>query len=90
MCIRDRLRADIYDGSYHEVDSSEMAFHIAGSMAFKDAMAKAAPALLEPIMKVEAVSYTHLIRMLSAYGRRLMIRLRMPFFRVLINITTSS
>ena len=47
------LRADIYDGSYHEVDSSEMAFHIAGSMAFKDAMAKAAPALLEPIMKVE-------------------------------------
>ena len=47
------LRADIYDGSYHEVDSSEMAFHIAGSMAFKDAMAKAAPALLEPIMKVD-------------------------------------
>ena len=45
--------ADVYDGSYHEVDSSEMAFHIAGSMAFKDAMAKAAPALLEPIMKVE-------------------------------------
>ena len=47
------LRADIYDGSYHEVDSSEMAFKMAGSMAFKDAMAKAAPALLEPIMKVE-------------------------------------
>ena len=47
------LDADVYDGSYHEVDSSEMAFHIAGSMAFKDAMAKAAPALLEPIMKVE-------------------------------------
>ena len=47
------LRADIYDGSYHEVDSSEMAFHIAGSMAFKDAMAKADPVLLEPIMKVE-------------------------------------
>mgnify|MGYP000825307213 CR=1 FL=1 len=47
------LRADIYDGSYHEVDSSEMAFHIAGSMAFKDAMAKANPVLLEPIMKVE-------------------------------------
>ena len=46
------LKANVYDGSYHEVDSSEMAFHIAGSMAFKDAMAKAAPALLEPIMKV--------------------------------------
>ena len=40
-------------GSYHEVDSSEMAFHIAGSMCFKEAMAKAAPAILEPIMKVE-------------------------------------
>ena len=47
------VKAVVYDGSYHEVDSSEMAFHIAGSMAFKDAMAKAAPALLEPIMKVE-------------------------------------
>ena len=47
------LRADIYDGSYHEVDSSEMAFHIAGSMAFKDAMAKGDAVLLEPIMKVE-------------------------------------
>ena len=47
------VHANVYDGSYHEVDSSEMAFHIAGSMAFKDAMAKAAPVLLEPIMKVE-------------------------------------
>ena len=47
------IHATVYDGSYHEVDSSEMAFHIAGSMAFKDAMAKAAPVLLEPIMKVE-------------------------------------
>ena len=47
------LRADIYDGSYHEVDSSEMAFHIAGSLAFKDAMKKSDPVLLEPIMKVE-------------------------------------
>ena len=47
------VEADVYDGSYHEVDSSEMAFHIAGSMAFKDAMAKASPVLLEPIMKVE-------------------------------------
>ncbi len=47
------LYANVYDGSYHEVDSSEMAFHIAGSMAFKEAMKKAAPVLLEPIMKVE-------------------------------------
>ena len=47
------IHANVYDGSYHEVDSSEMAFHIAGSLAFKDAMAKAAPVLLEPIMKVE-------------------------------------
>ncbi|MCR5581015.1 MAG: elongation factor G, partial [Pseudobutyrivibrio sp.] len=47
------IHATVYDGSYHEVDSSEMAFHIAGSMAFKDAMSKAAPVLLEPIMKVE-------------------------------------
>ncbi len=47
------VHANVYDGSYHEVDSSEMAFHIAGSMAFKEAMQKAAPVLLEPIMKVE-------------------------------------
>ena len=47
------IKATVYDGSYHEVDSSEMAFHIAGSLAFKDAMAKADPAILEPIMKVE-------------------------------------
>ena len=47
------VHANVYDGSYHEVDSSEMAFHIAGSLAFKDAMQKAAPILLEPIMKVE-------------------------------------
>ena len=47
------IKAVVYDGSYHEVDSSEMAFHIAGSLAFKDAMAKAAPVLLEPIMRVE-------------------------------------
>ncbi len=45
--------ANVYDGSYHEVDSSEMAFHIAGSLAFKEAMQKAKPVLLEPIMKVE-------------------------------------
>ena len=47
------VRADVYDGSYHEVDSSEMAFHIAGSMAFRQAMQKGEAALLEPIMKVE-------------------------------------
>ena len=47
------VHATVYDGSYHEVDSSEMAFHIAGSLAFKDAMKKANPVLLEPIMKVE-------------------------------------
>ncbi len=45
--------ANVWDGSYHEVDSSEMAFHIAGSMAFKDAMKQGNPVLLEPIMKVE-------------------------------------
>ena len=45
--------ANVYDGSYHEVDSSEMAFHIAGSLAFKDAMKQGSPVLLEPIMKVE-------------------------------------
>ena len=47
------VHANCYDGSYHEVDSSEMAFHIAGSMAFKDAMKKGDAVLLEPIMKVE-------------------------------------
>ena len=47
------VSATVYDGSYHEVDSSEMAFHIAGSMAFKEAMQKGNPVLLEPIMKVE-------------------------------------
>jgi len=47
------IHATVYDGSYHEVDSSEMAFKLAGSMCFKEAMAKAAPVLLEPIMRVE-------------------------------------
>lgn len=47
------IRATVYDGSYHEVDSNEMAFKIAGSLAFKDAMHKAGAVLLEPIMKVE-------------------------------------
>ena len=50
------IHANVYDGSYHEVDSSEMAFHIAGSLAFKDAMAKGAPILLEPIMRVEVTT----------------------------------
>ena len=47
------VHATVYDGSYHEVDSSEMAFKVAGSLAFKDAMKKADPALLEPFMKVD-------------------------------------
>ncbi len=47
------VKVTLYDGSYHEVDSSEMAFKIAGSMAFKDGMKKADPVLLEPIMRVE-------------------------------------
>ena len=60
------VKVTLYDGSYHEVDSSEMAFKIAGSIAFKEAMRKGDPVLLEPIMKVvvttpEAVSYTHLV-----------------------------
>ncbi|MCR5636125.1 MAG: elongation factor G [Clostridiales bacterium] len=49
------VKVTLYDGSYHEVDSSEMAFKIAGSMAFKEAMRKADPALLEPIMKVSVI-----------------------------------
>ena len=50
------IKATVYDGSYHEVDSSEMAFKIAGSMAFKDAMAKGGAVLLEPIMRVEVTT----------------------------------
>jgi elongation factor G len=49
----DDVKIDLYDGSYHDVDSNEMAFKIAGSMAFKDAAKKAAPVLLEPVMRVE-------------------------------------
>jgi len=49
------IKVSLYDGSYHEVDSSEIAFKIAGSMAFKDGCKKASPALLEPVMKVEVV-----------------------------------
>ncbi len=51
----DDVKIELYDGSYHDVDSSEMAFKIAGSMAFKDAAKKAHPALLEPVMRVEVV-----------------------------------
>jgi elongation factor G len=51
----DDVRIELYDGSYHDVDSSEMAFKIAGSMAFQDAAKKAKPVLLEPIMRVEVV-----------------------------------
>ena len=51
MCIRDS-----YDGSYHEVDSSEVAFRIAGSMAFRDGAQRSKPALLEPVMSVEVVT----------------------------------
>jgi elongation factor G len=50
------VRVKLYDGSYHEVDSSEMAFKLAGSQAFQDAAKKAHPVLLEPIMKVEVVT----------------------------------
>ena len=49
------FKAIVYDGSYHEVDSSEVAFKIAGSMAFKEALAKADPCLMEPMMKVEVI-----------------------------------
>ena len=49
------VKATLYDGSYHEVDSNEMAFKIAGSMAFKDAARKASPVILEPVMSVEVV-----------------------------------
>ena len=49
------VKATLFDGSYHEVDSSEMAFKVAGSMAFKEAARKAKPVLLEPVMRVEVV-----------------------------------
>ena len=49
------VKVTLYDGSYHEVDSSEMAFKIAGSMAFKEACQKADPTLMEPIMKVSVI-----------------------------------
>ena len=49
------FHVSVYDGSYHEVDSSEQAFQIAGSLAFKDAVAKADPRLMEPMMKMEII-----------------------------------
>ncbi len=49
------IKVRLYDGSFHEVDSNEMAFKMAGSMAFKEGMQKAGPVLLEPIMKVEVI-----------------------------------
>src|SRR5206468_5086186 len=51
----DDVAVELYDGSFHQVDSSEMAFKIAGSMAFKDAAKRAKPVLLEPVMRVEVV-----------------------------------
>ena len=50
------LKATLYDGSFHDVDSSEMAFKVAGSMALKEGALKAKPVLLEPVMKVEVVT----------------------------------
>ena len=50
------MKVTLYDGSYHDVDSNEMAFKIAGSMAFKEAARKASPVLLEPVMAVEVVT----------------------------------
>jgi elongation factor G len=51
-----QLKATLHDGSYHEVDSSDLAFKIAGSLAFRDAARKAEPILLEPVMEVEALT----------------------------------
>jgi elongation factor G len=56
VCSLDDIKVTLYDGSYHEVDSSELAFKIAGSLAFKDAAERAEPVLLEPIMRVEIVA----------------------------------
>ncbi len=53
------FRAMLYDGKYHDVDSSDMAFKIAGSLAFKEAMKQAKPALLEPVMHVEVYAPDH-------------------------------
>ena len=55
------VRATLYDGSYHDVDSSEVAFKVAGSMAFQDGIRRADPALLEPVMEVEVVVPTEYV-----------------------------
>jgi elongation factor G len=55
------LRATLYDGSFHQVDSSDIAFKIAASMAFKDGMRRARPILLEPIMRMEVVTPEHFL-----------------------------
>src|SRR5213078_4326525 len=62
----DDVRVELYDGSYHDVDSSEMAFKIAGSMAFQDAARKAGPVVLEPIMRVEVVTLDEYLGNVSA------------------------
>ena len=74
------LKANVYDGSYHEVDSSEMAFHIAGSLAFKDAMKKASPVLLEPMFLCPFASFVLVFR------RSLVIR-RLKFGRSVVIFT---
>ena len=63
------FKATVYDGSYHEVDSSEIAFKIAGSMAFKDGAAKADPVILEPIMKVTVTVPEEYRNLLPILGR---------------------
>lgn len=60
------MRVRLYDGSYHSVDSSEMAFKIAGSMALKKAVQDAKPALLEPVMKIEVTPLMKHLEQLSA------------------------
>ena len=65
------LKADLYDGSYHPVDSSEMAFKIAASLAYKDGVAKARPVLLEPVAKVEVYAPSDMIGdIMSAFTKR--------------------
>jgi elongation factor G len=68
----DDVQIELYDGSYHDVDSSEMAFKIAAAMAFQDAATKAGPVLLEPMMRVEVVVPTEYVRdvMVSLSSRR--------------------
>jgi elongation factor G len=58
-CVVEKIRVSVYDGKFHAVDSSEMAFKIAARMAFRDAMSKAKPVLLEPIMKVKITIPDH-------------------------------